>query len=219
MADAMTRHLSIRVPWNDTAWDGRVCANPTGNASCLVLPRIHAERDDEYEDELSGKAWEELRDQGAPLPPCMLEKGDFMSTTSRSIIVQHPYGSFADSHRHFRPAHVHLPAYSVGCVPYRWMLRDNAPTMTELFDRSYREEYEQRADDLLGFKTSWVQDARNQHELLDCFFDQARTGRVPVLFLRQEHAAARRSRTHSDRRRPRSKTSASPCRTRRRATA
>ena len=29
------RHLSIRVPWHDSGWDGRVCQNPTANTSCL----------------------------------------------------------------------------------------------------------------------------------------------------------------------------------------
>ena len=176
------RHLSIRVPWNDTAWDGRVCANPAGNASCLVLPRIHAERDDAVETELAGAAWEELRDHDTPLPPCMLEKGDFMSATSRSIVIRHPYSSFADSHQHFRAAHIHLPAYSVGCVPYRWMLRDNAPVMAELIDRRYQQAYEEKADQLLGFKTSWVQDARNQGELLDGFFGQANKGESLCFF-------------------------------------
>jgi len=27
------------VPWHDTAWDGRVCANPNLNSSCLKLKR------------------------------------------------------------------------------------------------------------------------------------------------------------------------------------
>lgn len=31
------RHISIRVPWHDTGWDGRVCATPRLNGSCLKL--------------------------------------------------------------------------------------------------------------------------------------------------------------------------------------
>ena len=33
-------HLSIRVPWQDTKWDGRVCTDPINNQSCVVLNRI-----------------------------------------------------------------------------------------------------------------------------------------------------------------------------------
>jgi len=31
------RHISIRVPWHDTGWDGRVCAKPRLNGACLKL--------------------------------------------------------------------------------------------------------------------------------------------------------------------------------------
>ena len=34
------KHISIRVPWHDTAWDGRVCAAPRLNGACLKLKRI-----------------------------------------------------------------------------------------------------------------------------------------------------------------------------------
>src|SRR5689334_10732909 len=173
MAHAATRHLSIRVPWNDTAWDGRVCARPSANASCLILPRVHAERNDAVEEDLAGREWEELRDQGHPLPPCLTEKGDFMSPHSRHLTIRHPYGSFADSHKHFRPATVNLQAYSAGCVPYYWMLRKNAAEKAEDFGCDYRDELEERADELLKFKTSWVQDATNQQPLLDTFFGAA----------------------------------------------
>ena len=31
------KHISIRVPWHDTGWDGRVCAAPRLNGACLKL--------------------------------------------------------------------------------------------------------------------------------------------------------------------------------------
>jgi len=34
------RHLSVRVPWNDTDWTGCVCRKPGDNISCLILARI-----------------------------------------------------------------------------------------------------------------------------------------------------------------------------------
>ena len=44
------RHISIRVPWHDTGWDGRVCAAPRLNGSCLKLKRIAEDRDDAAEE-------------------------------------------------------------------------------------------------------------------------------------------------------------------------
>ena len=40
------RHVSIRVPWHDTGWDGRVCKDPRLNGACLKLKRIAENRDD-----------------------------------------------------------------------------------------------------------------------------------------------------------------------------
>lgn len=38
--DYPLRHISIRVPWHDTGWDGRVCAAPRLKGACLKLKRI-----------------------------------------------------------------------------------------------------------------------------------------------------------------------------------
>ena len=40
------KHVSIRVPWHDSQWNGTVCQHPMENASCLVLSRIRETRDD-----------------------------------------------------------------------------------------------------------------------------------------------------------------------------
>ena len=48
------KHISIRVPWHDTGWDGQVCANPSLNGSCLKLKRIGQNRDDAAEQAVPG---------------------------------------------------------------------------------------------------------------------------------------------------------------------
>jgi len=53
-------HVSIRVPWHDTAWDGRVCKKPTDNISCLILKNVREKKDDKNEEKIAGKSWEEL---------------------------------------------------------------------------------------------------------------------------------------------------------------
>jgi hypothetical protein len=67
MVTLPVRHISIRVPWNDTAWDGRVCRNPRANTSCLALARIAENRDDDYEAENLGIPWKDLKTH----PPCL----------------------------------------------------------------------------------------------------------------------------------------------------
>ena len=29
------RHLSVRVPWHDSGWNGTVCVDPKNNVACL----------------------------------------------------------------------------------------------------------------------------------------------------------------------------------------
>ena len=67
------RHLSIRVPWNDTDWTGRVCCKPGDNVSCLILPRIRETRDDAKKIALAGRAWKYLDE--SQLPACVSERG------------------------------------------------------------------------------------------------------------------------------------------------
>jgi hypothetical protein len=50
------RHISIRVPWHDTGWDGRVCAALRLNGACLKLKRIAENRDDAAEESVAGKS-------------------------------------------------------------------------------------------------------------------------------------------------------------------
>src|SRR4051794_19564342 len=82
------QHLSIRVPWHDTAWDGRICRAASLNESCLVLPRIREERLDIVEDEHADQDW---AGAGSALPPCVRERAGFMRDKDFSVRVSHPY--------------------------------------------------------------------------------------------------------------------------------
>src|ERR1700676_3032019 len=71
-----TMHVSVRVPWHDSRWAGNICANPRGNTSCLVLPRIAETKDDDFE---AGHAKADWNPDGARLPACAAERGAFMA--------------------------------------------------------------------------------------------------------------------------------------------
>jgi hypothetical protein len=162
------RHLSIRVPWNDLNWAGTVCLRPSANVDCLILPRIREQRKDDLEASIAGKSWADLAPE--QLPPCVSEHGHFMAPYELTKRVVHPYASFSQAHSHFLPTPLRLPAYSAACIPYRWMLRETAPTIAEELDLNYQPDLEKRADDLMGFETYWLQDKHNQTAMLDAFF-------------------------------------------------
>jgi hypothetical protein len=96
------RHLSIRVPWHDSGWDGTVCQNPAGNMSCLVLKGIGPKRDDVQEMANRGKSLELLPEDQRPC--CMNERGFFMAPFEVCRTKNHPYTETSpETHGHFRP--------------------------------------------------------------------------------------------------------------------
>ena len=39
-------HLTIRVAWHDSKWNGTVCSHPSLNSYCTCLPRIRESKSD-----------------------------------------------------------------------------------------------------------------------------------------------------------------------------
>ena len=66
------RHLTQRVAWHDSRWNGTVCAAPR-ELHCVALEEVHKNRDDAAEDALAGAQWSSLR--RSQQPPCVREAG------------------------------------------------------------------------------------------------------------------------------------------------
>jgi ATP-dependent exoDNAse (exonuclease V) alpha subunit len=173
-----THHLTIRVPWHDSGWDGTVCKRPADNTSCLVLPRIGTSKRDDLEMGCAGKRLDQLKDDEPP--PCVGERVSFMSSFGMSRRMRHPYVEWSSQHEHFdETPFFHLP-YSAACVPFRWMLKQiaegdaerNSKGLKDTLQLGYVLEREPvlRARNGREVKTAWVQERDNQLVLLDTFF-------------------------------------------------
>ncbi len=91
---------TIRVPWHDGGWTGSVCARPTDNTSCLILPRIGEGRRDEVEIRCAGKRLDKLA--ADDLPPCVGERVSFMAPVPLARTMTHPYTDiYPETHGHF----------------------------------------------------------------------------------------------------------------------
>jgi len=163
-------HLSIRVPWNDTAWDGRVCRAPHANNSCLVLPNIAEKRADGQETKDAGKSLPQL--VLWQYPPCAEERGFFMSSIEYTTKKKHPYAARNKLYGHFQETPFPHPPYSAACVPFNWMLKENATGHDEYEGDAnyYGYRYDEAREPKLDFDTSWVQERENQLAVLDTFF-------------------------------------------------
>lgn len=162
------RHLSIRVPWHDIDWTGCFCKKPADNMSCLILRRIREQRDDELESKLAGKPWSEIDEN--KLPPCVSERCSFMSPQEFTRNPRHPYSQTSDAHKHMKRTPFRLPAYSAACLPFAWMLKDLAEEKYTTLELGFEPDREDRAHDIMGFKTAWIQTKQNQLVMLDTFF-------------------------------------------------
>jgi len=164
--DLSTKTYSIRVPWHDTGWDGRVCAKPRLNGACLKLKRIGQERDDAAEEAVAGQSLVDLPQEKWPC--CVTERMAFMAPFEYVRTANHPYKRTSEgSHGHFDETPLRHPAYSAPAVPFAWMLRE---AMEELGEEYGLDVQAEREPDL-GFSTQWIQDRDNQKALLDCFCD------------------------------------------------
>jgi len=162
------RHISIRVPWNDSGWSGRVCSKPSDNISCLVLPRIRESRKDNEESKLTGESWQNLKEED--LPPCVSERCGFMAPYELTRKLSHPYSNTSKAHKHLLPTPFRYPVYSAACLPFNWMLKDAAEDKVKALDLGFQPDLEKQAHDEMGFNTGWIQTKHNQLVMLDTFF-------------------------------------------------
>ena len=130
------KHISIRVPWHDTGWEGKVCQQPNLNSSCLILDRIAPKKDDgpDYclnydmtkqpryrnirEEKNAGVSIDKL--DSSRYPSCIGERMAFLSPFEYHITIKYPY-TFKEKLSHFLPTKIKSPAYSAFTIPFNWL--------------------------------------------------------------------------------------------------
>ncbi|MFK0333838.1 AAA family ATPase [Rhizobium sp. NPDC090275] len=174
-------HLTMRVAWHGSRWNGRVCPAPSSNAFCVALDRIREEKDDAAQDALAGRPWHELApDQ---LPPCKAESGAFMNETEWTRRFEHPYASIkkaAATHGHLKPTVVKVPPFAAFAVPFGWMLRSEQDAIDAKLPKPLP------PDETSPFASPWVFGRARQTALVDHVFDRLKPERSLVFFYCKE---------------------------------
>lgn len=176
-------HLTLRVPWHDSKWNGCVCAMPSHNSYCVALKRIRDERDDAAEDTVASRPLAELKPEQHPA--CKAESGAFMNGAEWTREFVHPYAELSKTHPthgHLRPTRVKVRPYSAFAVPFAWMLRSEQGSIQEKLP----EQLPPDADDPFSGGSSWVFSRERQHALLDLFFGRLTQGESLVFFYCKE---------------------------------
>lgn len=176
-------HITVRVPWHDSAWNGTFCSNPCGNTSCTILKRVATGRDDEFETAHAGESIEGFsREQ---MPPCVGEHGTIMAPFPQSMLKQHPYAEWKkESHGHFEATPYTIPRYSAAVIPFRWMLRAQVEGNDDVVGRMDELQlgYAVEREPDMAPANTWVQEGNNQRILLDTFVSAVRPDDSLVFF-------------------------------------
>ena len=111
----MSRHLSVRLAWHDTDWNGHVCNDPAGNVYCtgahsLLSDRIARDKETDREANAPNVP---LDNWGAEyLPPCYWSSNAF-SPEARRVFHAHPFQALKEQLR----ISDELPPFSVFTWP------------------------------------------------------------------------------------------------------
>lgn len=187
-----TQHLTVRVPWHDSGWEGNICQQCCANSSCTVLPRISTERDDTFETEHAGESIEDLPPNQRP--PCVDEHCTFMASFALSMLKKHPYTEMAQiTHGHFADTPYTVRPFSAAAIPFRWMLREQVEgnkkwgvnSLKESLQIDYQPEREPDLTTNKGWdkdKKTWVQEGTNQRIILDTFYSAVKPKESLVFF-------------------------------------
>ena len=175
----LVRHLSVRVPWQDRAWDGHVCDAPIENSSCLALKLIAESRRDDVEEAIAGEAFDKLHSE--QLPPCLRSSASFLSPSPHAFDCVMAYSTWSKDHAHILPRTMHLPAWGAWIVPYRWMLKESGFEIAENLELDAHPDREPQDPPWLK-RTNWIQGFSNQRMLLDAFAQPLEEEESLVLF-------------------------------------
>lgn len=148
-------HLSSRLAWHDSGWNGRICQHPHLNASCIVTETIRDKRDDDKERQHAGVQLTEL---DGWLPPCSRDTNVF-SPDSYPIIHADPL-----ERSFLRPTVEKIPPYSGLAAPYRWMSEVNFRDICEAEGLSIR------GPNQPDKEGGWVYEPDRQLALLNTFW-------------------------------------------------
>ncbi len=177
----ITQHLTLRVAWHDSKWNGKVCAAPSENSFCVMLDRVREERDDAREVIIRGKEWSRLVPD--ELPPCKAESGIFMNPEPWQRKFEHPYVNnkhCKDTHGNMHPRILEISPYTAIAVPFRWMLRKEQKQINKQLPEAFPDDVKP------PFPSPWVFGKERQCALLDHFFGKLQENKSLIFFYCKE---------------------------------
>ena len=121
----MVTHLSVRLCWHDSGWNGKVCKNPVKNNFCSCLDHIRERRDKDFVNNIEvpnkNKHISEF-DNRKSVIPCQGDAGIF-AEKGHTVRFYHPLRGKIPGYD-MSPCIIDPEPYSCCPAPYRWMMVD-----------------------------------------------------------------------------------------------
>jgi hypothetical protein len=174
-------HISIRVAWHDSKWNGAVCTEPSCNSYCAALDRIREEKNEVAEEQFKGRAWAEL--SPANLPVCSKESSGFMNVRAWRREFEHPYAGnkkATDTHGALKPVTIEVPPFTTFTVPFAMMLNQFQKSIEDCSPDPLPKETQ------APFHSAFVFGRERQEALLERFFAKVEPERSLVFFYTKE---------------------------------
>ena len=164
----MIQSLSVRVPWHDNGWSGKVCSNPKQNQACRVLKNIAKTRADNKSLQCESSAGATIHPKDTFIPPCLTESGQFMSDHEMTAWREHPYVR-NPQFSHIKKTLLHILPYSFTAIPFRWTLKDHNKQCDSPHSRYYTG-YNPNDEFSVTKTDSWITNGENQRRIFEYFF-------------------------------------------------
>ena len=141
-------HLTVRMAWHDSGWDGRVCQNPRANTYCsgahsLLSGRIEKKKDVELEQGKQGKSIAGRFDP-ASVPPCYWSINAF---SAKGFKVEHHH-ALSSAQRPIPTIPDEVKPYSVFSWPFKLSFIHNQANRTK--HGNYPPDLDQRIRTFIG---------------------------------------------------------------------
>jgi exodeoxyribonuclease V alpha subunit len=134
----MPKHLTVRMAWHDSKWNGRVCKDPRSNVYCigthsLLSERLARNKDGDIEEQTHGEKIDKIKGY---LPPCFWSANAF-SPEPAHVTHVHPFRRLSD-----KTISEKLGRYSAFTWPFR--ISFNHSKEKHMLEGSYPEDLESR---------------------------------------------------------------------------
>ena len=162
----MASHLSVRVPWHDTLWNGTICQKPVENCHCVEYENILVNKDTNWELTVIGEPWCDLKQ----LPPCAKESAGFLADHLWNCTHTHPYKSNSktkETHGCLETTTVPMGKYSALAVPFGWLSK---ASIDDYVQPRIAKPLPPEEEPPIGFVSPWIFNPDLQAAVLDGFF-------------------------------------------------